>query len=1000
MVCSERSLAIGLSMVLVCLCLAPGRSVAQEPLPAVLPTVLFLVEDSARMGAVWDGDSTLSTTTSRWTYTKNAIIRVMKAAPVGFTFGVALSADGAGSEGGIGFEPLAYPGMTQSSMINQLNDYVPSTNTDRRLAESYTKVLESWASLSHNTVSSWQAGPFQYSCSNLVVIVIGSDVGLNDDNPSSGFFTTAPPADVLCDDAGGLEACFHDNVAHYAYTSFSAPVAGTGAIKTHSILVDSNSSTISDATVAGNLFQGMANQGQGLYYTASSPGGIGTAIWGILNDSFSGVYSNAAVSMTPLGDKLFASYFEVQGGHPLFKGHLLAWNIDNDPTSANYGQIVAGSGASGEIWDAGQLLASRMANASENNQFESLGSWNTNLQRTGYTSRESQDFDSELLPFDAARLSAGSDLTELLVDEHPQIPLDSNQQCETLVTDYDFDCDVDYHDAQVLVDFIRGVKTAPFFSTGIPRGPWKMGDTGHSVAVAAPATLSAIATEPHFIAYKDKLASLPSMVYVSSNAGMLHAFNLDVSGHEGGEFWFYIPRSKASRDPENSSVREFDDFQIDDLMRTGQVSVNDGRIVLEHVWLDGYKSTLSGCSGPSFSASDKDGTISPDGCEWHRVVVWSGGFGARHVYALDVTNPYQPRFLWERTDNSAISALGKGRAVGSPGVSAFFDVSGTLAQKRWLAVWGSGSQGPGVSVDSAKTEYAHAAIYIHDMDSTTSRTPTDYPQQGFAVAHPALSNQDSDSFEEYVPPEYGLFGEPALTDLDGDGSVDVAFIGDSMGYVFKVKFRETNPGSPQFCTFATPDTNDDSKHMYYKPATFFSQAGELLVYYASGSPFTIYDTSNGGLYVRKDPEPFGCEPSVAAPCAATASLFNSNGFYRFTGVGEKLVGNPTVVFGRLFFATHIPGSDPCVLGDSRIYGLDVETCGGGIFDVTTDSYTVTDNLYTETSGLISEPVFSNGQMYALNIQGSGINQNSVIDNFQVTPNNVADFVYSSWRHVY
>ena len=142
MACSERRLAFWLSLVLGMACLVPVQVAAQEPLPAVLPTVLFLVEDSARMGSAWDGDATLSTTTSRWTYTKNAIIRVMKAAPVGFTFGVALSADGAGSEGGIGFEPLAYPGMSQTSMINQLNDYVPSTNTDRRLAESYAKVLE------------------------------------------------------------------------------------------------------------------------------------------------------------------------------------------------------------------------------------------------------------------------------------------------------------------------------------------------------------------------------------------------------------------------------------------------------------------------------------------------------------------------------------------------------------------------------------------------------------------------------------------------------------------------------------------------------------------------------------------------------------------------------------------------------------------------------------------------------------------------------------------
>jgi len=978
--CSEASALLrGLVAAFVVAALAQlpvSTARAQEPLPAVLPTVLFLIEDSARMGGTWDGDSSLGTAGSRWSYVKDYVVRMLNSAPVGFQFGVALTKDGVGSDS-IGFEPMSYPGASKASIIAKLNTHVPSTNEDRKLAESY---------------------------SELIVIIIGTDVGRDDNSPNPGYYSTSPSQDFLCNDssispyAGYTgQACFLDNVAHYAYNSFSAPVAGTGAAKTHTILVDSNSSSLSSEAVT--LYQSTAQLGQGLFYAAPVPGSIGTSIWGILNDSFSGSYSNAAISMSPSGNRLFAAYFEVQGGHPLFKGHLLAYNVDNVPTSSTYGQVLTGPGPVGELWDAGQLLASRMADANEQNQFESLGTWNTALQRTGYTAPSGMAFNSAPLRFDRSSLGAGTDLTTLLVEE-ASISLQSNLQCSTLKQDFDFDCDSDWHDAQLLVNFLRGVSAAVFVSTGLPRGPWKMGDTGHSLAVVAPASLDAIATEPHFINYKTKLALLPGMVYVNSNAGMLHAFNLDTVSHQGGEYWFYIPRMKLHRDPESATVRELDGFQADDLMRGGQTSVNDGRISLEHVWLDGYKTGLSGCGGPSYSSSAKDGVIAADGCEWHRVVVWSGGFGARHSYALDVTNPYLPRFMWERTDLDTDSALGKGRAIGSPGVASFFDVSGSTAQKRWLAVWGAGSQSPGVGAASPANTFAHAAIYIHDLDSSgTSRVPTVYTQKGFKVSHPSLSNRDSDIFEEYVPPEMGLFGSPALADLDGDGSVDVGFIGDSLGYVFKVKFSELNPDTPSICTFSTPHSTDDAKHVYYAPSPFFSQAGELLVYYASGSPFNIYSTDKGGVYVRKDPNPFGCSPSVAAPCASTAALFNSSGFYRFTGVGEKVVGASTVVFGRMFFATHIPGPDPCVLGDSRIYGINVETCGGGIFDVTTDSYTVTDNLYTEMDGLVSEPVFANGQMYALNLDGGAVNQ-ADLANIQVTPTSIADFVFSSWRHIY
>jgi len=45
--------------------LAPAAQ-AQEPLPAVLPEVLFLVEESNAMNSAWAGDPTLTTPSTRW----------------------------------------------------------------------------------------------------------------------------------------------------------------------------------------------------------------------------------------------------------------------------------------------------------------------------------------------------------------------------------------------------------------------------------------------------------------------------------------------------------------------------------------------------------------------------------------------------------------------------------------------------------------------------------------------------------------------------------------------------------------------------------------------------------------------------------------------------------------------------------------------------------------------------------------------------------------------
>ncbi len=983
------------------LLLAVGPAQAQEAIPAVLPDILFLVEDSSRMAQDWDGDGSLASPDARWTYVRDGIIQAMQNAPLGMRFGVALTEDGSGSEATFDFEPLAYPGMPIADIITALQSHTVSSNGDNKIAESYANLIDNYMELSYGSPASWTTGPFQYTCSQVVVIVIGHHIGENDYDPQ--YSTTPSPGNVLCNDATGFQGCYLDDVANYAYNTFIAPQAGTGAVVTHSMLIDSNSPSLHGDAAA--LFQATANAGQGLYYEAVSPSSIAVNIWTILSEVFEGSYSNAAISMTPDGDTLFASWYDVEGGHPLYKGHVAAWEIQTDPTAVDYGEIVPNASAmNGELWDAGWRLASRTVNAGEPNQ----GSFQPMDSRNGYTAYSSQLMLGDLQPFDSTSLgSSTTDLAELLIGT--PVSVASNPSCIAYEADYDFDCDVDRDDAQLLVDFIRGVVDSVFLNTGLPRGPWRLGDTGHSTVVAAPAQIEAISTQPHFLQYRSKLTTLPGMTYVASNAGMLHAFYLgyladgdNTDAHDGtsmthgSEYWFYVPRAKANIN--HGEENEFESTRLDKLMSSGQTSVNSGHVEVTNVWLDGYSNGLTDCSAQGYSSGMKDGTPDAGGCEWHRVVTWSAGYGGRHHYALDVTIPEEPRFLWERTDTSS-SGDGEGRAVGAHAVGQFWD-AGSSVSRRWIAVWGSGSQKPGVSASSPAGDYAQAGVYIHDMDSDVSESPTDYEAAGYLI-DTAQTSADADAFDEYTPPEEGMFGSPALVDLDSDGGVDVGFFGDSTGHMYKVLFNPGNAGSPTRCVFNSPESGDAALHMYYRPAVFFGQAGELLVYYGSGSPFNIYGAVNGGLYVRADPEPYGCSTSVVAPCADDSALFDSAGFYAFTGgTGEKLVGHPQVVFGRMFFSTHIPGDDPCTNGTSRLYGLNVATCGGGIFDITTDSHDVTSNLYTEVDGLISQPVFANNRLYALNIDGTGVSDANMIDTFQVTPDSFSRFTQSSFRHVF
>ncbi len=251
-----RGLLVGASLVLAATFARPVQ--AQEALPAVLPEVLFLIEDSARIGQNWDGTDSVGSPhvtnpDARFTYIVSAIKQVINNAPVGMTFGVALTADGnndstQANESDLGFEPLAYPGTPSATIGTLLDGYTTSNTGARTFAESYAEVLDGWAEESYVSPRSWAGGPFQYYCNSLVVIVIGSNIGEEHDNPDTTYTTSDPlTLGFQCNDSGGAQACWGDNVAHHAYNGFAAPLAGSGSVSTYTLLIDSDSASISTA---------------------------------------------------------------------------------------------------------------------------------------------------------------------------------------------------------------------------------------------------------------------------------------------------------------------------------------------------------------------------------------------------------------------------------------------------------------------------------------------------------------------------------------------------------------------------------------------------------------------------------------------------------------------------------------------------------------------------------------------------------------------------------
>jgi type IV pilus assembly protein PilY1 len=171
---------------------------------------------------------------------------------------------------------------------------------------------------------------------------------------------------------------------------------------------------------------------------------------------------------------------------------------------------------------------------------------------------------------------------------------------------------------QPLVDFIRGdrsnegdqAQVAKYFR----RRAALLGDivTSEAVYVKKPQYNY---SDGGYAAYKTAQANRPGMVYVGANDGMLHAFSADT----GDEVWAYIPSHVIPNLYKLADKDYANRYQ----------SFVDGMPIASDVRIAGV---------------------------WHTVVIGGLGNGGRGYYALDVTDPNNPRALWEFTSNTLAGA--------------------------------------------------------------------------------------------------------------------------------------------------------------------------------------------------------------------------------------------------------------------------------------------------------------------------------------------------------
>ncbi|HUU00793.1 MAG TPA: PilC/PilY family type IV pilus protein [Myxococcota bacterium] len=187
--------------------------------------------------------------------------------------------------------------------------------------------------------------------------------------------------------------------------------------------------------------------------------------------------------------------------------------------------------------------------------------------------------------------------------------------------------------SDLIKNYVRGVSGAyPLGGIPLLDGHPTLGDVFHSnqVAVPPPTVMAPdYKYEQYFLNNRDR----NTMLFVGANDGMLHAFVGEDShggGRDGQEAWAFIPNNLLAK---IQKVRWGHEFFV------------DGSPIIRDVFFDDFPMTdttgapiLDGSNHPILGA--------------YRTVLISGERGGGSAYfALDVTDPDNPQYLWEyRTD--------------------------------------------------------------------------------------------------------------------------------------------------------------------------------------------------------------------------------------------------------------------------------------------------------------------------------------------------------------
>lgn len=524
-----------------------------------------------------------------------------------------------------------------------------------------------------------------------------------------------------------------------------------------------------------------------------------------------------------------------------------------------------------------------------------------------------------------------------------------------------------------LVNYLRGDRTNEGVSTENTKyyrqRSHVLGDIVNAEAVYVKGSLFSYG-DFGYSAFVTTNTTRQGMAYVAANDGMLHAFyaadgvdpstSLPVTG--GDEAWTYIPSLMLPKlyklaDKNYANLHE---YFVDGTPVVGDICV-------------------SSCTTSS--------------AVWKTILVGGLNRGGRGYYALDITDPFNPKALWEFTDTNM------GYTYGNPKIT-------KLKDGTWVVLVTSGynNVSPGDGKGYLYVLNANTGALVTSVNSTGiistgvgSGSGTTTPITTTIGASTVTLCDASSGSPNACPSGLSQIAVPVLNNST-DNTALAVYGGDLYGNLWRFDINndigqtgDTNFGYDAQL-LATLRSTTAVQPITTKPEIGIV-SGNRIIYVGTGrymGTSDLGDTTTQSIYGIKDPLARGTTPGTAiynnprtttdfvqqtitittcptgSPstiCSTGQSVRTSTNntvnfaddygwFFDLPDSGERANTNPTLALGTLGFTTNVPNSSACTVGGySYRYFLDYRTGGA----VSTSSTGVVGTLLG--NALATRPVY-------------------------------------------